>query len=295
MLANIEMPDEVPYALDYGAEGIGLYRTEFLFLDRNDLPREDEHFMHARGVVRRVAPFPATFRTFDLGVDKVAPFLAKMAGVAMGAPTDSEPNPALGLRSLRLCLRERGMFKAQLRGLLRASLHGRMRIMFPMVSGVQELRAAKAILEECKEELRREGIAFAQDIPVGIMIEMPSAVMVADHLAKEADFLSIGTNDLIQYSLALDRLNEHVGYLYQPLHPAVLRMIRQTVDAGHACGRSVGICGEMAGDSAFTELLLAMGLRSFSMHPAQILVVKQELLRADTRKRIRKLLGRSYV
>lgn len=280
LLANIEMPDEVPYALDFGAEGIGLYRTEFLFLDRNDLPREDEHFMHARGVVRRVAPFPATFRTFDLGVDKVAPFLAKMAGVAMGAPTEKEPNPALGLRSLRLCLRERGMFKAQIRGLLRASLHGRMRIMFPMVSGVQELRAAKAILEECKEELRKEGVAFAQDIPVGIMVEMPSAVMVSDHLARECDFMSIGTNDLIQYALALDRLNEHVGYLYQPLHPAVLRMVKRTVDAGHAAGKRVAMCGEMASDPMFSIVLLGLELDDLSMSAAAVPLVKRVLRQA---------------
>ena len=280
LLANIEMPDEVPYALDYGAEGIGLYRTEFLFLDRAELPREEEHFMHARGVVRRVAPFPATFRTFDLGVDKVAPFLHKMAGASLGVPTDKEPNPALGLRSLRLCLRETAMFKAQLRGLLRASTHGRMRIMFPMISGVQELRAAKAILEECKAEMRREGLPFAEDIPVGIMVEMPSAVMVADHLARECDFMSIGTNDLIQYSLALDRLNEHVGYLYQPLHPAVLRMVKRTVDAGHAAGKRVAMCGEMAGDPLYSIVLLGLELDDLSMSAAALPLVKRVLRQA---------------
>ena len=280
LLANIEMPDEVPYALDYGAEGIGLYRTEFLFLDRADLPREEEHFMHARGVVRRVAPFPATFRTFDLGVDKVAPFLHKMVGASLGVPTEKEPNPALGLRSLRLCLRETALFKAQLRGLLRASTHGRMRLMFPMISGVQELRAAKAILEECKAELRREGLPFAEDIPVGIMVEMPSAVMVADHLARECDFMSIGTNDLIQYALALDRLNEHVGYLYQPLHPAVLRMVKRTVDAGHAAGKRVAMCGEMAGDPLFSIVLLGLELDDLSMSAVALPLVKRVLRQA---------------
>lgn len=274
LLANIELPDEVPSALDYGAEGIGLYRTEFLFIDRDDFPREEEHFMHARGVLRRMSPFPVTFRTFDLGVDKVAPFLSRMPGLHQ---LTAEPNPALGLRSLRLCLRERAFFKAQLRGLLRASIHGNMRLMFPMISGVVELREAKAVLAECQAELTREGIPFAKDIPVGIMIEMPSAVMVADHLAKEADFLSIGTNDLIQYSLALDRLNEHVGYLYQPLHPAVLRMIRQTVDAGHACGRSVGICGEMAGEPLFAMVLLGLQLDNLSMNAASLPLVKRVL------------------
>lgn len=274
LLANIELPDEVPSALDYGAEGIGLYRTEFLFIDRDDFPREEEHFMHARGVLRRMSPFPVTFRTFDLGVDKVAPFLSRMPGLHQ---LTAEPNPALGLRSLRLCLRERAFFKAQLRGLLRASIHGNMRLMFPMISGVVELREAKEVLAECQAELTREGIPFAKDIPVGIMIEMPSAVMVADHLAKEADFLSIGTNDLIQYSLALDRLNEHVGYLYQPLHPAVLRMIRQTVDAGHACGRSVGICGEMAGEPLFAMVLLGLQLDNLSMNAASLPLVKRVL------------------
>ncbi len=280
LLANIEMPDEVPYALDYGAEGIGLYRTEFLFLERSDLPREEEHFMHARGVVRRVAPFPATFRTFDLGVDKVAPFLHKMVGASLGIPTDKEPNPALGLRSLRLCLRETAMFKAQLRGLLRASTHGRMRIMFPMISGVQELRAAKAILEECKAEMRREGLPFAEDIPVGIMVEMPSAVMVADHLARECDFMSIGTNDLIQYALALDRLNEHVGYLYQPLHPAVLRMVKRTVEAGHAAGKRVAMCGEMASDPLYSIVLLGLELDDLSMSASALPLVKRVLRQA---------------
>ena len=276
LLANIELPDEVPHALDYGAEGIGLYRTEFLFIDRDDFPREEEHFMHARGVLRRISPFPATFRTFDLGVDKVAPFLSKLGG--SHAPTAvREPNPALGLRSLRLCLKERAFFKSQIRGLLRASIHGRMRLMFPMVSGVVELREAKAVVEECKTELRREGLPFSDDIPMGIMVEMPSAVMVADHLAKECDFLSIGTNDLIQYSLALDRLNEHVGYLYQPLHPAVLRMIKHTVECGHAAGRRVAMCGEMAGEPLFALVLLGLQLDDLSMNAAALPLVKRVL------------------
>ena len=283
LLANIELPDEVPAAMDFGAEGIGLYRTEFLFMDRSDFPREEEHFMHARGVLRRVAPFPATFRTFDLGADKLAPFLS--TGSLLAAP---EPNPALGLRSLRLCLKERALFKTQLRGLLRASVHGRMRLMFPMVSGVGELRQAKAMLEECKDELRREGHAFAEDMPVGIMIEMPSAVMVADHLAKEADFLSIGTNDLIQYSLALDRVNEHVGYLYQPLHPAILRMVKQTVEAGHAAGKRVGMCGEMAGEPLFTLVLLGLQVDDLSMNATSVPLVKS-VIRGATLQEARDL------
>jgi phosphotransferase system enzyme I (PtsI) len=267
LYANVELTEEVPSALEHGAEGIGLYRTEFLFLDRTDLPREEEHFLHARGVLKRLHPFPATFRTFDLGGDKVVPF------AALG----DEANPALGLRSIRLCLRERKLFKAQLRGLLRASVHGRMRLMFPMISGVGELREAKEVLEEAKAELLREGIPFDPKIPVGIMVEMPSAVMVADLLAKESDFLSIGTNDLIQYSLAIDRVNEHVVYLYHPLHPAILRMVRYVVDAGHAAGVRVGMCGEMAGEPMYAMVLLGLGLDELSMNSTAIPVVKSVL------------------
>jgi phosphotransferase system enzyme I (PtsI) len=267
LYANVELTEEVPSALEHGAEGIGLYRTEFLFLDRTDLPKEEEHYLHARGVLKRLHPFPGTFRTFDLGGDKVVPF------AALG----DEANPALGLRSIRLCLRERKLFKAQLRGLLRASVHGRMRIMFPMISGVGELREAKEVLEEAKAELVREGTAFDTKLPVGIMVEMPAAVMVADLLAKECDFLSVGTNDLIQYALAIDRVNEHVGYLYHPLHPAILRMVRYVVDAGHAAGVRVGMCGEMAGEPMFSLILLGLGLDELSMNSTAIPVVKSVL------------------
>jgi phosphotransferase system enzyme I (PtsI) len=278
LYANVELTEEVPSALEHGAEGIGLYRTEFLFLDRTDLPKEEEHYLHARGVLKRLHPFPGTFRTFDLGGDKVVPF------AALG----DEANPALGLRSIRLCLRERKLFKSQLRGLLRASVHGRMRIMFPMISGVGELREAKDVLEEAKAELVREGTPFDPKLPVGIMVEMPSAVMVADLLAKECDFLSVGTNDLIQYALAIDRVNEHVGYLYHPLHPAILRMVRYVVDAGHAAGVRVGMCGEMAGEPMFGLILLGLGLDELSMNSTAIPVVKS-VLRGTTLQQAKEL------
>jgi phosphotransferase system enzyme I (PtsI) len=281
LFANVEITDEIPSAIDHGAEGIGLYRTEFLYLDRSDLPREEEHFMHARGVLRRLSPYPATFRTFDLGGDKVAAFASRFA-------IGHEANPALGLRSIRLCLKERGLFKTQLRGLLRASAHGRARIMFPMISGVGELRAAKGVLEEAKSELRREGLPFDEKIPVGIMVEMPSAALTADLLARECDFLSIGTNDLIQYALAIDRVNEHVGYLYHPLHPALLRMVRYIVDAGHAVGIRVGMCGEMAGEPMFALVLCGLGLDELSMNPTSIPVVKS-VVRSSTMEESRKL------
>jgi phosphotransferase system enzyme I (PtsI) len=267
LYANVEIVEEVPTALEHGAEGIGLYRTEFLYLDRPDLPKEEEHFMHARGVLRRLYPYPCTFRTFDLGGDKAAPFPG----------LQPEENPALGLRSIRLALKERGLFKAQLRGLLRASVHGRMRIMFPMISGIDELRDAKAVLEEAKRELEKEGQPFDARVPIGIMVEMPSAVMVADLLARECEFLSIGTNDLIQYALAIDRVNEHVGYLYHPLHPAILRMIRYVVDAGHAAGVRVGLCGEMAGEPLFSLILVGLGVDEMSMNSTSIPVVKSVL------------------
>jgi phosphotransferase system enzyme I (PtsI) len=264
LLANVELLDEIPGALNHGAEGIGLYRTEFLFMNRADLPREEEHLSHTRAALERLGVLPATFRTCDLGGDKAT---------QIGAPL-AEPNPALGMRSIRLCLKERDLFKTQLRGLLRASPYGKMRLMFPMISGVGELREAKAVLAEVTEELRQEGKPFAADIPVGIMIELPAAAMTADLLAREADFFSIGTNDLIQFALAADRVNEHVGYLYRPLHPAILRMVRFVVDAAHAAGIPVAMCGEMAGDPSLALVLLGLGLDELSMNPTAIPLVK---------------------
>lgn len=262
LLANVELPQDIDMALQQGVQGVGLYRTEFLFLDRIYDPTEEEHFLHAKEVLQKMGSRPVTFRTFDLGTDKLPPFLLNRLGML---PFSAEINPALGLRSLRLCFQEKTLFKTQLRGILRASVYGNARLMFPMVSGVSELRKAKEILQECQEELDNRNLPFQRNLPVGIMIEMPSAVMVADHLAKEADFFSIGTNDLVQYTLALDRSNEQVEWLYQPLHPSIVRMIKHTIDCAHAAGKKVALCGEMAGSSLYSALLIGLGIDELSM------------------------------
>jgi phosphotransferase system enzyme I (PtsI) len=273
LYANIDIVEEIAGAVDHGAEGVGLFRTEFLYMGRQDLPSEDEHYLYGKGVLEHLGGRLATFRTFDLGGDKMGP-----AGT-----TFTEQNPALGLRSIRICLTPSGrpLFQAQLRGLLRASVHGPLRIMFPMISGVSELRDAKAVLEECKEELRSRGEPFDPAVKIGVMIEMPSAALTADQLAKEADFFSIGTNDLIQYTLAIDRVNEHVSYLYRPLHPALLRMIRTVAEAGKAAGIPVSMCGEMAGEPLLTLIIVGLGLEELSMNAVAIPVVKS-VLRAST-------------
>jgi phosphotransferase system enzyme I (PtsI) len=281
--ANIEMVEEIPSAKMHGAEGIGLYRTEIIYLNRKDLPTEEEHFQVYRRLVEDIYPATATIRTLDIGGDKFLPNYSK----------NNELNPALGLRAIRFSLRETEIFRTQLRGILRASAYGKLRILFPMISGVEEIRQAKAILEEAKKSLARAKIPFDEKIGTGAMIEIPSASDIADVLAREVDFFSIGTNDLIQYALAVDRINEHVSYLYEPLHPAVLRIIRWVVQSGHQAGIPVAICGEMAAEPIYAVVLLGLGLDEFSMNPISIPKVKKVLRMSrfeETRSLVEQLL-----
>jgi phosphotransferase system enzyme I (PtsI) len=268
---NMEFLEEIPELLASGAEGIGLYRTEFLFLDRLEAPTEQEHYLAYRSVLEKLGGRPVTIRTVDLGGDKMPGF----------RKSEREPNPAMGLRAIRYSLRQREMFRAQLRALLRASVHGNLRVMFPLISGVAELREARTELEHCRAELSREGVRMSGRFPVGIMIETPSAAWIADRLAQEADFFSIGTNDLIQYTLAIDRQNRDVAYLYKPLHLSVLRTLLQIADSAKRANLPVSMCGEMAGDPRFTLILLALGLDELSMPAGQIPRIKQLIRRVS--------------
>jgi phosphoenolpyruvate-protein phosphotransferase (PTS system enzyme I) len=262
--ANVEMLEEIPIAVELGAESVGLFRTEFLYLERTELPSEDEQYAHAVAALKNVGGRPITFRTLDLGGDKLPPSVRIPLGT----------NPAMGLRSIRYSLKRVDVFRTQLRALHRAAAVGPLQILLPLISGVAELRTTKQLCLETVADLQREGIPHVAKVPLGVMIETPSAALIADLLAAECDFLSIGTNDLIQYTLAADREDEHVGYLYHPLHPAILRAVRQTVVGAERMGKPVAMCGDMAGDPILAWVLMGLGLRNLSMAPRQIPVVK---------------------
>lgn len=266
-MANIELPEEVPMAVSMGAEGIGLFRSEFIYLQRETLPSEDDHFEIYSRIARGAYPHPVTIRTLDIGGEKSLPRLN----------IEKEPNPALGLRGVRFSLRNKALFRIQLRAILRASERKNVRVLVPMVTEVEEMAEFKDLFEDVKAEMRRGGQAFDEDIPVGVMIEVPAAAALADLFLKEVDFISIGTNDLIQYFLAVDRSNEPVSYLYKPLHPAVLRLVRSVLAAARKAGKDVAVCGEMAADALSAVVLLGFGLRTFSMNPIFIPRVKKAL------------------
>ncbi|WP_057766914.1 phosphoenolpyruvate--protein phosphotransferase [Cytobacillus praedii] len=271
---NIGKPEDVDAVLKNGGEGIGLFRTEFLYMDRDELPSEEEQFNAYKTVLTKMAGRPTVVRTLDIGGDKELPYLKLPA----------EMNPFLGYRAIRLCLEQTEIFRTQLRALLRASVYGNLKIMFPMIATLDEFRAAKALLLEEKHKLADEEIAVSEQIEIGMMVEIPSAAVIADLFAQEADFLSIGTNDLIQYTLAADRMNERVSYLYQPYHPAVLRLIKMVIDAAHNNGKWVGMCGEMAGDEIAVPILLGLGLDEFSMSSSSILKTRGLLSKLSKEK-----------
>jgi phosphotransferase system enzyme I (PtsI) len=273
LLANIELPEDIDSARASGADGVGLYRTEFLFMNRREPPSEAEQFEAYSHVIKSVSG-PVTIRTLDLGADKQVD----------GGRADSRAaiNPALGLRAVRLCLADPKLFRPQLRAILRASVHGNVRMMIPMLSSLSELEQVLDLIRDVKRDLAREYIDFDPDVPMGGMIEVPAAAVAADLFARKLDFLSIGTNDLIQYTLAIDRVDDEVNYLYDPLHPSVLRLIHNVIRAGNECGIPVSMCGEMAGDVAYTRLLLGLGLNEFSMDPQSLLQVK-EIIRSSNR------------
>ncbi|MDJ0861425.1 MAG: phosphoenolpyruvate--protein phosphotransferase [Gammaproteobacteria bacterium] len=271
--ANIELPEDVDTVLDVSADGVGLYRTEFLFMNRDEMPGEEEQYQTYRNVVEALGGAPVTLRTLDMGADKT------IDGGRYGSSWCS--NPALGLRAVRLCLSEPALFRPQLRAILRASQHGPVRLLVPMLSNTEEVGQVLRLLADCRRELQRDGHAFDAGMPVGAMVEVPAAALCADLFARQLDFLSIGTNDLIQYTIATDRVDDEVNYLYDPLHPAVLRLIKMTIKAGESAGVSVSMCGEMAGNARYTRLLLGMGLREFSVPPNTLLEIKQVINTSD--------------
>jgi len=269
--ANIELPEDVPYALANGARGVGLFRTEFLYMNRQEPPTEEEHFQAYRAVAEGLGGLPLTIRTLDLGADKQVDGVGLMAGF----------NPALGLRAIRLCLKEPRLFRPQVRAILRVSAIAPVRIMLPMLTNVWEALQARAVIDDVMRELDAQGMAHAPSVPVGGMIEVPGAALAARSFAQHLDFLSLGTNDLIQYTLAIDRVEDEVNYLFDPTHPAVLRLIALTLEAGRAADIEVSMCGEMAGDLRYTRLLTGMGLRAFSMQSNAIPAVKDRIRQSD--------------
>lgn len=264
---NIGKSEDVDLVLANGGDGIGLFRTEFLYMDADNYPMEEEQLDAYRSVLSKMGEKPVVIRTLDIGGDKELPYLNM----------PDEMNPFLGYRAIRLCLDQPNLFRTQLRALLRASIYGNLKIMFPMIATIEEFREAKAILLEEKQRLFEDGVEVSEQIEIGMMVEVPSAAIIADLFAQEADFLSIGTNDLIQYTMAADRMNETVSYLYQPCHPAILRLIKMVIDAGHANGRWVGMCGEMAGEEAAIPILVGMGLNEFSMSSSSILKARKQI------------------
>ena len=268
---NIGNPEDVLGVIANGGDGVGLFRTEFLYMDRDNAPTEEEQYESYKFVLEKMEGKQVVIRTLDIGGDKTLPYL----------PLPEEMNPFLGYRAIRLCLDRKEIFKVQLRALLRASVYGNLCVMFPMISGLEEFLSAKEVVEECKNELRAEGKEFSDSIQWGIMVEIPAAAVYADELAKHVDFFSIGTNDLIQYTLAADRMSEKVSYLYNPMHPAVLRLIKMTIDGAHKHGKWVGMCGEMAGDEAAIPTLVEYGLDEFSMSATSILTAKKIMLEQE--------------
>jgi len=267
LAGNIGTPEDVKNLIENDAEGVGLYRTEFLFMDRNQMPTEEEQYTSYKTVLEAMGSKPVVIRTLDVGGDKELSYL----------DIDKEMNPFLGYRAIRLCLDQTDIFKIQLRALLRASVYGNLKIMFPMISSLEEYLSAKALLDETKKELVSEGISVTDEIEVGMMIEVPSAAMISDILAKHVDFFSIGTNDLIQYTCAVDRMNQKIHHLYSPFNPGVLRLIKLVIENAHNEKKWVGMCGEMAGDSRMIPLLLGLGLDEFSMSPISILEARKQI------------------